>query len=327
MVSEQVSQLTVCLPVYNAMPHLRETITSLLNQTFQDFRILIIDDGSSDESLDYLTSLDDPRITLIHQENQGLTATLNRMLAFLGTGWMVRQDADDIALPNRLKLIHESIVRFPNAGMIYSYAAHYQQGALKGQLLTTPADATGLRSFLKQGYLPSICHPTIALRVAPALELGGYRYDLHVEDYDLYWRVGLACDVHLIPEVLLGYRMTSASISDQNIRTQAVNVLFVQYLLLSALWHKNPLFYEEVVPLLQPLVGRRHLDFRKHMRAAMVGYGQKQYHSFAFQLAKAFVASPPSFLRRFIKQNSELARVGVSPELFLAQASQFWPDV
>lgn len=324
--SERTSRLTVCLPVHNAMPHLPDTMASVLGQSFRDFRILIIDDGSTDGSLAYLETVKDPRIMLVHQENRGLTATLNRMLELVGSGWMVRQDADDIAMPNRLRLIHEYIERFPDAGMIYSYAAHYQRGAPKGQLLTTPSDQTGLRSFLRQGYLPSICHPSIALRVDAALELGGYRFDLHVEDYDLYWRVGLKYDVHLIPEVLLGYRMTSASVSDQNSQKQAMNVLFVQYLLLSEIWQKKSLTYAEVVPVLQRMVDRYHLEFRKHMRSAMVRFGEGNYQPFTLQLAKAFFASPRSFLNRFLGKNAAIARVGISPELFRAQAALLWPD-
>ena len=324
--SEWTSQLTVGLPVYNAMPHLQDSIASVLNQSFRNFSILIIDDGSTDSSLAYLQSVRDPRITLIHQQNKGLTATLNRMLTIMGSGWMVRHDADDIALPNRLQLIHEHVERFPEAGMIYSDAAHYQRGAPKGKLLTTPSDQTGLRSFLKQGYLPSICHPSIALRVDAALELGGYRFDLHVEDYDLYWRIGLSYDVHRIPEVLLGYRMTSASISDQNSQRQAMNILFVQYLLLSELWQKKSLTYKQAAPFLQQMVDRNHLNFRTHMRAAMVRYGEGDYKTFAVQLARAFLASPTSFMSRLLKHQGGIARVGISPDLFRAQSALLWPD-
>src|SRR5579872_5321061 len=73
--------LTVGIPVYNALPYLRESVESILNQTYENFELLIIDDGSTDDSLEYLKSIRDRRLRLIHQENRGLTATLNRMLA------------------------------------------------------------------------------------------------------------------------------------------------------------------------------------------------------------------------------------------------------
>ena len=318
------------MPVHNAMPYLRDTLDSLLTQSFRDFDMLIIDDGSTDDSLSYLKAFlethRDPRVTLLHQSNQGLTATLNRMLAQLRSGWMVRQDADDICLPNRLERLHEWIERYPEAGMIYSQASHYQQGHLRGQLLTTPSDSTGLRSFLQKGFLPSICHPSIALRVDATLKLGGYRFDLHVEDYDLYWRMGLQYDVHMIPEVLLGYRMSSSSISDQNSERQATNVLYIQYLLLSHLWQKSGLAFPDVQPVLKTMVDRNHLAFRRQMRSAMVRYGEGRYITFAAHLTKAFMASPTSFFARFKRQHSELAKVGISPTFFRAQSAYLWPN-
>jgi glycosyltransferase involved in cell wall biosynthesis len=322
--SGQATQMTVCIPVYNAMPYLPDTLESIRNQSFADFKILIIDDGSKDESLAYLQSISDPRITLIHQQNAGLTATLNRMLEILGSGWLVRQDADDIALPDRMKRLQEYIERYPEAGMIYSQAAHYQQGALKGRLLTTPTDETGLRSFLATGYLPSICHPSIALRVEAARAIGGYRFDLHVEDYDLYWRIGLKYDVAMIPEVLLGYRMTGSSVSDQNNHKQATNILFIQYLLLSELWQRANLSYEQVVSVLERMVDRGHLNFRKYMRSAMVEYGQRKYLPFTLLITKAFLASPKSFMTRFFSR-SQIAGIGASPKSFESQSSRLWP--
>jgi glycosyltransferase involved in cell wall biosynthesis len=327
---ESTRSITLCIPVYNAMPHLPDTLASVLNQTFRDFNILIVDDGSTDDSYSYLKDFVqeacDPRITLTTQKNQGLTATLNGMLKTLGSGWMVRQDADDIALPNRLERIWEMIQQFPNAGMIYSHAGHFQGGSLKGRLLTTPPDETGLRSFLKRGFLPAICHPSVALRVEAALSIGGYRFDLHVEDYDLYWRVGLQYDVYMIPEVLLGYRMTSASVSDQNSQKQATNVLYVQYLLLSELWQKKSASYADVMPVLERMVDTGHLKFRSLLRSAMVRYGQRRYGAFALQLLRAFSASPTSFVARFLRQNSQIAKVGISPNRFRDASTLLWPN-
>ena len=312
------------------MPHLSETLESLRTQSFSDFDLLIIDDGSTDNSLEFLTDFvsrqNSSRIRLLSRRNKGLTGTLNEMLELLQSGWMVRQDADDIALPDRLRRIADYIEQYPEAGMIYSYAAHFQAGALKGQLLTTPTDSTGLRSFLEQGYLPSICHPAIALRVEAALALGGYRFDLHVEDYDLYWRMGLRFDARLIPETLLGYRMTSSSISDQNSQVQATNLLYVQYLLLSRLWQKKELLYDEVLPVLSGMVDRGHLKFRRFMRSAMVHYGARQHLLFISYVGRAFWSSPGSFLRRFFLNNSQVARVGISPKLFQQQEVLLWPN-
>src|ERR1700692_3965269 len=94
--------LTLGLPVYNAMPFLPQTLDSLLRQSYEDFELLVIDDASTDGSLGYLKSIKDSRLRLISQENRGLTATLNRMLAEANTPWLVRHDADYIAFPHRV---------------------------------------------------------------------------------------------------------------------------------------------------------------------------------------------------------------------------------
>jgi glycosyltransferase involved in cell wall biosynthesis len=314
------------------MPHLPDTLESLMNQTVSEFNILIIDDGSKDNSWEYLQSAQEGvlknarhRVTILHQENLGLSGTLNRMLEMLGTGWMVRQDQDDIALPSRIERLQEAISKYPQAGMIYSHAAHWQRGSTKGNLLTTPSDETGLRSFLEKGYLPSICHPSIALRVEAALEQGGYRFNLSVEDYDLYWRMGLHYDAYMVPEPLLGYRMVANSMSDKGSRKQAINVLYVQYLLLSELWRKKSLPYEQVVAVLERMVDWRHVTFRRHMRTALVLFGNKQFGAFALEITKAFLASPTRFVARFVKKNGEIARIGIAPENFKRQQALLWP--
>ena len=119
-----MTQLTVGIPVFNAMPYLRESIQSILHQTYSDFVILAINDGSTDGSLEYLESIRDRRLRILNHSNRGLTATLNRMLSEAETPWLVRFDADDIAYPDRLATI-EHIERHPDAGMFGPLADYY----------------------------------------------------------------------------------------------------------------------------------------------------------------------------------------------------------
>ena len=115
-----MTRLTVALPVYNGMPYLVPAVESILSQTLQDFRFLIIDDGSIDGSADYLDSLDDPRVTVIHQENRGLGATLNRAIELCDTEYLARMDADDVSHPDRLErqLLH--MESHPDIGLLGS---------------------------------------------------------------------------------------------------------------------------------------------------------------------------------------------------------------
>src|ERR1700749_991871 len=95
-------RVTILVPVYNGASHLAETLNSLLAQTYKDFELLIIDDGSTDDSAAIIKSFSDPRIRLIQQENKGLCSTLNRGIQEARGEYIARSDHDDISFPHRL---------------------------------------------------------------------------------------------------------------------------------------------------------------------------------------------------------------------------------
>ena len=93
--------VSVVLPVYNCPHYVGGAIESVLAQTFPDFELIVIDDGSQDETPTVLRRYTDPRIRLVTQENRGLAATLNRGIELARGRYIARQDQDDIALPER----------------------------------------------------------------------------------------------------------------------------------------------------------------------------------------------------------------------------------
>ena len=108
-----MSEISILMAVYNGMPYLPEAVRSIRAQTFEDWTFVIIDDGSSDGTADYLDGLDDPRIRVTHQENQGLGAALNRGLELCDTEFLARMDSDDIAYPTRLQEQLDFSARIP----------------------------------------------------------------------------------------------------------------------------------------------------------------------------------------------------------------------
>lgn len=107
-----MSRVTVLIPNYNNGPFLKECIDSILSQTYQDFELLIVDDGSVDNSVEVIKSYTDKRITLIEKaENSGTSDTMNIGLDNIQTEFMVRTDADDISAPDRI----EKMVLFMDA--------------------------------------------------------------------------------------------------------------------------------------------------------------------------------------------------------------------
>jgi glycosyltransferase involved in cell wall biosynthesis len=289
----------------------------------------VIDDGSYDGTTEYLQSIRDSRFRIIRQENRGISTTLNRMLEEVESPWLVRHDIDDMAFPQRLAWTVDAITRFPDAGMFYSHAAHYQNGRSLGRLKTTVGDPAGLRQLTQSGYLPSICHSTVVLSVAKTRALGGYRFDLNVEEYDLYWRMALNYDVRFIPEVLVGYRINNNSICARSMREQAVSVLYIQYLLLSTIWNVVPQPYGAVRDLLEPLADASSLNYRLHMREALIALGGRMYGSALACLVQALASSPGLFVNRILYQFWPPKRVcvGQAPALFRAHFHELWPSV
>src|SRR3954469_17822948 len=88
--------LTVLMPVYNGEKHLREAVDSILGQSYHDFELRVIDDGSTDASLAILKSIRDPRMKIVRQaRNQGLIKTLNRAFSAVSSRYIARMDAHD----------------------------------------------------------------------------------------------------------------------------------------------------------------------------------------------------------------------------------------
>lgn len=114
--------VTVLLPAYNADAYLREAIDSVLAQTYTNFELLIINDGSKDETKDIIESYKDPRIRAVHQENKGLITTLNEGIQNAKGDIIARMDADDVCLPDRLQLQMDFLNEHPDYVMVGSEA-------------------------------------------------------------------------------------------------------------------------------------------------------------------------------------------------------------
>jgi glycosyltransferase involved in cell wall biosynthesis len=290
--------LTVGIPVYNGMPYLPESLQSVLQQTYPNFEVIVINDGSTDDSLEYLQSVRDPRLRVISQPNRGITAVLNRLLAEARTPWLVRLDADDVAWPERLALLTEAIQHYPDAGMFYSDTEHYGHAPIISKMRTTRGTPEELRAITQSGYLLSICHVTVALNIAKTQSLGGYRFNLYVEDLDLWWRMALRHDIVFLPKVTVSIRLHNASACVSNFQMLSLNTLYVQYLLLSHLWQLSPLGYDTVAPYLIGMVDQQRLQYRHEMWLAGNEISSGQYHRALPHLARALLKSPRHFLDR-----------------------------
>lgn len=211
--------ITITLPVYNGMPYLKDAVESVLRQTYDDFRFLIIDDGSRDGSTEYLRSIRDPRVDLIIRENRGLGATLNQLFAESTTEYVARMDSDDVCAPDRLKRIMAFLEHNGDIVMAGSDQA-FLVGAKTLKAAPRPTDQENIRRLLLNKR-PGVLHPTAVVRRDAWERVRGYRLSGAGEDLDFMLRL---CDlgrVTNIPEVLYYYRLHATSLS--NSRRREIN--------------------------------------------------------------------------------------------------------
>ena len=317
--------LTIGMPVYNAMPWLPEGIESLLAQTVSAFEIIAVVDGGSDGSLEYLRSVHDPRLRILTQPNLGVTATLNRILREARTPWLVRQDADDVSYPRRVERVLKGIAQHPQAGLIYSLANYHPRERCAGRFRCSRGTPDELRDLVERGYLLSICHSTVALNIAKALQAGGYRMDLHAEDADLWWRMARLSEVWCIPEPLVGFRQNAASVSARHLEEQELAGLYVQYLLLSELWHRSPRPLEEIAESLQGMLRPAAIRAKEGLRRWNMERAAGRRLRGAGALARAVWDSPGYVWGRL---RDEFGRAGIAngvpPEWFLERKELLW---
>jgi glycosyltransferase involved in cell wall biosynthesis len=205
--------VTVLLPVYNGAAHIAESIESVLGQSFRDFELLLIDDGSTDETPSILAGFGDDRIrVLVNERNLGLTATLNRGIGAALGAYIARQDADDLSDPGRLAAQVDHLEANPATALLgTSYRRIDESGRPEGTR-PVPSDPTSIRWRLL--FLSAFAHSSVMIRAAVLDEVGRYdeRYR-YAQDYELWSRIARTHPVAAIPEPLVSYRRTASSLT------------------------------------------------------------------------------------------------------------------
>jgi len=210
-----VPTISVVIPCYNSGHYLGEAISSVLSQTLQDFEIIIVDDGSTDNTREVVDSFEDPRIHYIHQENRGLAAARNagarnsrgRLIAFL--------DADDTFMPDKLEVQKAFLEEHPEYGLI---AAHFERvDAHANPLNPSPVkDLPGGPISIADVLLecPFATHATLFSREWFE-RVGMYDDELEAaEDWDLYCRLAIAgCRMYKMNRAICFYRHSPTSMS------------------------------------------------------------------------------------------------------------------
>jgi glycosyltransferase involved in cell wall biosynthesis len=212
----QIPEISVIIPVFNAAPFLQESIESILNQTFSDFELIILNDKSTDESLEIIKRIQskDNRVIIIDKEqnvgpanlrNEGINAAKGTFIALM--------DADDIAAPTRFEKQITVLKTNPEIGVCGTGFTFFGSKNNKTIKHSTNHDAIKV-SFL---YSCNIGNPTVMFKKEV---LGDLKFDndyVPAEDYDLWSRLLAKTHFYNIPESLLNYRQHDNNISKTKI--------------------------------------------------------------------------------------------------------------
>jgi glycosyltransferase involved in cell wall biosynthesis len=198
-------KITVLMAAFNSSAYISEAISSILSQTFQDFELLIINDGSGDNTVNIINSFKDERIRLLHNsQNKGLVYTRNRALEEARGDYIAVLDSDDVALPDRLHLQYEFMTDNLPTALCSGHAEIIdEKGALTGEKFIVP---TGKHVEMHMLFGNPFIHSSAIFNTAAFRELNGYRNYAPAEDFDLFLRIAEKYPVTNIDHVLVKYR-------------------------------------------------------------------------------------------------------------------------
>ncbi|NNU34510.1 glycosyltransferase [Mucilaginibacter sp. S1162] len=205
--------ITVLMPAYNAAKYIAEAITSVLQQTYTDFELLIVNDGSTDETVAIIDSFKDDRIVLISQSNKGVAAALNTGLAHARAPYIARFDADDVCYPYRL----EKQVRFLQDNPEYILVGSEAKYILENGefLFDFHCIAYSHEQIIDKLYFycPFV-HPAVMYKKQAVIDAGGYPTHAHnFEDYLLWANLAGSGRLCNLTEPLIKYRLNSSSVT------------------------------------------------------------------------------------------------------------------
>jgi glycosyltransferase involved in cell wall biosynthesis len=207
--------VSVLMPVYNSRKYLREAVGSILAQTFRDFELIVVDDGSTDESPGILAEFAeaDARVRVISRPNTGIVGALNDALAAAGGELVARMDADDVAMPERFEKQVAFLRENPQYVLVGSQVMLIDP---EGAALCPKRDTQYTHEKIDQGHLEGrwpLVHPTVMVRRAAMVQVGGYRSKYQfLEDTDLFLRLAEVGKLASLQDILLRYRLHPGSI-------------------------------------------------------------------------------------------------------------------
>ncbi|MGO9775467.1 MAG: glycosyltransferase family 2 protein [Terracidiphilus sp.] len=296
-------QISVIMPVYNEERFLVEAIVSILAQTWRDFELIILDDGSQDRTREIAQSyaLRDARVRVVSHPNMGVAATLNRGFALAANEWVAVMHADDVMMPNRLERQLAFLDAHPELDVASSWIKHINsEGRIIARGESPLITHQAVQALYQCNELVGFSHPAAILRKSAVLSAGGYRPQFRVnEDIDLWNRLlEHGYKILVQPEFLLKYRIHSGSASIAQARAVRRKLCWLKDCTLRRRSGQQELSWEEY------LCNRRTLPWyvranawRKDTakvlyKAAVFHFAEHRYYLLAPTLIAALILQP-----------------------------------
>lgn len=224
--------ISVVMPTYNAERFVDAAVQSILSQTFTDFELIVVDDGSTDRTLELLRGYErrDPRVRVLQADHGGGSRAMNRGAAEARGEWIAVMHADDEALPQRLAKQVEAAQRMPGVVVWGSYGQHInEQGQVLGLSRFGPESIDDFEQRFADGRDVNVLHPTAMLRRDVFERVGGYDPSFqNCEDMELFMRMAHHGGVVVVPEPLVRYRLHANTNSMKRFFVQRENTHYVR---------------------------------------------------------------------------------------------------
>lgn len=216
--------ISILLPVFNSEKYIKGAIESILNSSQNTFELIIINDGSKDNTHQFINSYEDPRIKYFKKVNSGLIETLNYGLKKCSYPIVMRMDGDDIISHNK---IENQLSFFKKSGSILAGTSGYlidSHGNKRAPIDLPTKHNDILKSMLKMS--PSFIHPSVMFYKDAVLKVGGYDSNFkHAEDFDLFLRLSKIGKISNMSERLIYLRKHENNISLLNAEEQIKNTI------------------------------------------------------------------------------------------------------
>lgn len=235
-------RVSIIIPAYNAMRYLPETLESAIAQSFTDFEVVIVNDGSTDNIEDWFLTVEDSRARLISQPNQGKSVAVNEGIAQTHGEYIAFLDADDLWAPTKLEAQVACLDANPEAGLVYTWTALTDEtGKATGRIVASHAEGQVWKTLLLKNFLA--CGSTPLVRRQCFEVVGLFSPELPpAEDWDMWLRLAARYEFAVIKQPLVRYRKHADNISTNRWQQMQKS----SYLVLDRAFQNAPVAFSDV---------------------------------------------------------------------------------